>query len=579
MPPPPLVRVRISLAAVDIDRVGGLDERQRLALRRPAAFVEDRHREAGDDVGLVRGRIGQPLARRRAVLLAQRQRAIRLGPIDLVARRLQVQLDPVGGHVALRPAQVGVAGVGRPVRRLFVLEVLRFADRSDPVPWFLGLVALLQHRAGRRRSGDDEIALLGVDRELVALNRRLPLPQPGLSLIGRRRERPVVVEVGGRDVDQLVGLQHRGHLDVLRPGVLPGGLQHAFHVAGRLHDRSGQDDVDPIRIHVDLFVRDVRPRYARLGPVELERAFVEDVPPRGSGRKQTALLGEPHVPGERGLVDRAHPRFQREVHGLGFGGPRHVGASFPVVDLARELRVSQSLGRLAAGVEAGGLDDSSRAAGIRRERQLHGVAALQRHGRRAVGRERHVQQVRDDLAPGRALLSRHLQHRVADDQGVLERFAVGSVFQIHVAAAERLQRAGAGLGFGDSRIAAQFDAVDVLLVVFQMGEAVVGLDHLATAQGLDAAFEPQVLVAARHRRRRCGDFRGARAAPIRGDQHMGLIEDDQHVQVLVVGHAHARPGEPLRAKTPPGPARGPCRRLRYRSPARCGRPARRWPSR
>ena len=192
---------------------------------------------------------------------------------------------------------------------------------------------------------------------------------------------------------------------------------------------------------------------------------------------------------------------------------------------------------------------SSRAAGIRRERQLHGVAALQRHRGRAVGCERHVQQVGDNLAPGRARLSRNLQHRVADDEGVLERFAVGSVFQIHVASAERLQRAGASLGFGNSRVAAQLDAVEVLLIVFQVGEAVVGLDHLTAAQRLDAAFEPQVLVAARHRRRGRGDVGGARRQScIRGDEHVGLIEDDQHVLVLVVRHAHARPGEPFPRK-------------------------------
>ena len=93
------------------------------------------------------------------------------------------------------------------------------------------------------------------------------------------------------------------------------------------------------------------------------------------------------------------------------------------------------------------------------------------------GAERDVERRRRDLPAGCACLAGELDDRVAGDERVLERLAVGAVLQVDVAAAQRLQAAGARRSTSVMReLAAQLQRLDPLLVGAQMRDRGVGLD-------------------------------------------------------------------------------------------------------
>src|SRR6185295_462130 len=104
-------------AAIDDDRVAGLAERERLADRLAAALVDDRHGRTGDDVLVVAGCVGETRAGRLPALLAERELIVGLRAIDLIARRLQIQLDLLGRQVALRSTEVRGARIRRAAHR------------------------------------------------------------------------------------------------------------------------------------------------------------------------------------------------------------------------------------------------------------------------------------------------------------------------------------------------------------------------------------------------------------------------------------------------------------------------------
>src|SRR4029079_13197797 len=95
------------------------------------ALIDDRYRRAADDVFFVRRGVRHPKAGRRAVLLPKRQRIVGLQTLELIARRLQVQLDFRGFHVAVRACHVHVAGVGQTPVGVAVFHLLRGGRGRD----------------------------------------------------------------------------------------------------------------------------------------------------------------------------------------------------------------------------------------------------------------------------------------------------------------------------------------------------------------------------------------------------------------------------------------------------------------
>ena len=83
LPAPLRLRARL-LVAVDGDGLGRLEIGQRPADRLAAAFVEHFHGRAGDDVALVRRRVGEARACRRPVLVAKRDVLVRFGTLQVV---------------------------------------------------------------------------------------------------------------------------------------------------------------------------------------------------------------------------------------------------------------------------------------------------------------------------------------------------------------------------------------------------------------------------------------------------------------------------------------------------------------
>ena len=127
---------------------------------------------------------------------------------------------------------------------------------------------------------------------------------------------------------------------------------------------------------------------------------------------------------------------------------------------------------------------------------------------------------------------------------MLERFSVRPVLQVHVPARQRLQAADGHPGAGDPRILSQFHRFDLLLVRRQMRRRRDGLDDLRIAQHLHAALEAHPFVPSREDHApRCHVGRAAALGILR-DVHNRLIQNRQHVVVLVPRHAGARRRRP-----------------------------------
>ncbi len=107
------------------------------------------------------------------------------------------------------------------------------------------------------------------------------------------------------------------------------------------------------------------------------------------------------------------------------------------------------------------------------------------------------------------------------------------VLQVHVSAAERLQRAGRGVGGGDARVLFQFERLDVVLVLGEIGDRGVGFDQLGSALDADGTLEAHVLVAAGEGGGARGDVSAAGAALVGGNVDDRLVEDRQHIVGLV----------------------------------------------
>ena len=235
----------------------------------------------------------------------------RLGTIQLVARRRQIQLDGRRGQFALRPAQVRVAAVRGAADRLLVLEILPRRDRTDALP-FLVFVHLLQHDARRHRAAGVEIARLAVDDERVAAHARITLPELRLTRVGSSRRHAVVIQIVAGHIHRLILLQQRRQPRGVLLRAFRGRLQDALHVSDGPQFRPVERDVDARRVDRNLFVDDVRRGDPGLGAGQLHDPFVEVVP-RGRRQRRQLPFFEADGMRESRDLDRAHAGLQRNI--------------------------------------------------------------------------------------------------------------------------------------------------------------------------------------------------------------------------------------------------------------------------
>ena len=203
------------------------------------------------------------------------------------------------------------------------------------------------------------------------------------------------------------------------------------------------------------------------------------------------------------------------------------------------MRLRQALAGLAFRLDRRRADGAGGCVRLRRERELDAIASDEADRRRSVGGERDVERGGGDLAALFSRVARDHQRRAAADRGVLERFAVCGVLQVHLLPRERLQRAGRRLCRRDPRLIVKLDRVDALLVFGQEGDRRFRFDDLIAALDAHAAFEADEPRAACERRAARSDFGGARARGVRRDVDDRLIENREDVGALLPRHAEA----------------------------------------
>ena len=216
----------------------------------------------------------------------------------------------------------------------------------------------------------------------------------------------------------------------------------------------------------------------RLGAAELERALVEDVARRGRGRGHLPVL-EPHGVREPRLVDRAQPGLQRDVERLRAWprGRRRRRARGTATLPVNSARVSPRPG-FTRRVEAGrrewfapGVPGSGGNVSCTLSRPSAPSASIRRA---PAPMSMHV---RGDLPALRARVACQLDQRLAVISACSSVSPSARVLQVHVAAAERLQRAGGASSASVIRELPRSSSVSMsFLVVAEMGDRRVGLD-------------------------------------------------------------------------------------------------------